>query len=435
MKFLRSHQEDAIGRRDTNSVSECLDEIFVAAILLTGSCTRAEHSVVKAIGTAIPCPGLMSAVLEEAIRIAVEPEIIDGEERTCEPETPVSWLPPELRRVMRLSQPDRQAFVLRLLLGLPRDQCSQLLQIEGGELDERIVSAVLALASIENQAYDCEGQHEAVNGDRNLRVPEWMNFTNNWECERGIDMGKLTNKVAVVTGGSKGIGAASAKRLAAEGASVVVNYHSDKTSADKTVSEIVAAGGTAMAIGADVSNEKEITELFAQTKATYGKLDILVNNAGVYAFGPLEDVTAEKYHHEHNLNVLGLLLTTKAALPLFPAEGGSIVNIGSRVNTVAPANSVISSASKAAVDAITKVLCKELGPRKIRVNSLNPGVITTEGFVAAGLADSPMQKHYVELTPLGRMGEPDDVALPVVFLASDDSRWISGELILVAGGE
>jgi 3-oxoacyl-[acyl-carrier protein] reductase len=248
-------------------------------------------------------------------------------------------------------------------------------------------------------------------------------------------MGKLTNKVAVVTGASKGIGAASAKRLAAEGASVVVNYHSGKESADKVVSEIVAAGGTAIAISADVSNEKEITELFAQTKAAYGKLDILVNNAGVYAFGPLEEVTAEKYHHEHNLNVLGLLLTTKAALPLFPAEGGSIVNIGSRVNTVAPANSVISSASKAAVDAITKVLCKELGPRKIRVNSLNPGVITTEGFVAAGLADSPMQKHYVELTPLGRMGEPDDVALPVVFLASDDSRWISGELILVAGGE
>jgi 3-oxoacyl-[acyl-carrier protein] reductase len=201
------------------------------------------------------------------------------------------------------------------------------------------------------------------------------------------------------------------------------------------VSQIVAAGGSAVAIGADVSNEAEIAELFAKTKEIYGKVDILVNNAGVYAFGPLEDVTADKYHREHNLNVLGLLLTTKAALPLFPAEGGSIINIGSRVNTVAPAKSVISSASKAAVDAITKVLSKELGPRKIRVNSLNPGVITTEGFISGGLADSPMQKHYVELTPLGRMGEPDDVALPAVFLASDDSRWISGELILVAGGE
>jgi 3-oxoacyl-[acyl-carrier protein] reductase len=185
---------------------------------------------------------------------------------------------------------------------------------------------------------------------------------------------------------------------------------------------------------ADVSNEKEIAELFARTKQAFRKVDILVNNAGIYAFGPLEDVTADKYHHEHNLNVLGLLLTTKAALPLFPPEGGSIINIGSRVNTVAPAKSVISSASKAAVDAI-KVLSKELGPRKIRVNSLNPGVITTEGFISGGLADSPMQKHYVELTPLGRIGEPDDVALPAVFLASDDSRWISGELILVAGGE
>lgn len=246
---------------------------------------------------------------------------------------------------------------------------------------------------------------------------------------------KLANKVAVVTGSSKGIGAAIAKQLAAEGASVVVNYHTSKEGADKVVSEIIAAGGKAFAIGADVSNEREIAELFEQTKKTYGKVDILVNNAGIYAFGPLEDVTAEKYHREHNLNVLGLLLTTKAALPLFPAEGGSIINIGSRVNTVAPAKSVISSASKGAVDAITKVLSKELGPRKIRVNSLNPGVITTEGFISGGLADSPMQKHYVELTPLGRMGEPDDVALPAVFLASDDSRWISGELILVAGGE
>ena len=160
-----------------------------------------------------------------------------------------------------------------------------------------------------------------------------------------------------------------------------------------------------------------------------------MNNAGMYAFGPLEEVTAEKYHREHNLNVLGFLLTTKAALPLFPAEGGSIINIGSRVNSMTPAKSVVSSARKGAVDAITKVLSKELGPRKIRVNSLNPGVITTEGFVSGGLADSPMQKHYVDLAPLGRMGEPDDVARPAVFLASDDSRWISGELILVAGGE
>jgi 3-oxoacyl-[acyl-carrier protein] reductase len=248
-------------------------------------------------------------------------------------------------------------------------------------------------------------------------------------------MGKLDGKVAVVTGASKGIGAAAAKHLAAEGASVVVNYRASKLEADHVVAEIVSAGGKAMAVGADVSDENAITELFAKTKEVYGKLDILVNNAGVYAFGPIEEVTAEKYHHEHNLNVLGLILTTKAALPLFPEQGGSIINIGSRVNSVAPAKSIISSASKAAVDAITKVLCKELGPRKIRVNSLNPGVITTEGFISGGLADSPMQKHYVDLTPLGRMGEPDDVALPVVFLACDDSRWISGELIIVAGGE
>ena len=248
-------------------------------------------------------------------------------------------------------------------------------------------------------------------------------------------MGKLEGKIAVVTGASKGIGAATAKCLAAEGASVVVNYHTSKEGADQVVAAIIAAGGKAIAVSADVSDEAQIAELFKKTKDEYGHLDILVNNAGVYAFGPIEEVTAAKYHHEHNLNVLGLILTTKAALPLFPAEGGSIINIGSRVNSVAPANSLISSASKAAVDAVTKVLSKELGPRKIRVNSLNPGVITTEGFIAAGLKDSPMQKHYVSITPLGRMGEVDDVALPVVFLASDDSRWISGELILVAGGE
>lgn len=248
-------------------------------------------------------------------------------------------------------------------------------------------------------------------------------------------MKKLEGKIALVTGASKGIGAASARRLAAEGATVVVNYHTSKDGAEAVVASIIAAGGAAIAIGADVSNEAEIAGLFQKIKDAYGRVDILVNNAGVYAFGPIEQFTAEKYHHEHNLNVLGLILTTKAALPLFPAEGGSIINIGSRVNSVAPANSVNSSASKAAVDAITKVLSKELGPRKIRVNSLNPGVITTEGFIAGGLADSPMQKHYVEITPLGRMGEPDDVALPVVFLASEDARWISGELILVAGGE
>jgi 3-oxoacyl-[acyl-carrier protein] reductase len=245
----------------------------------------------------------------------------------------------------------------------------------------------------------------------------------------------LSGKVAVVTGASRGIGRGIALRLAREGAAVVVNYAGNAEAAKKVVAEIAAAGGKAAAVQADVGKLADIELLLDAAVAQFGKLDILVNNAGVYAFGPIEEVTAEKYHYEHNLNVLGLILTTKAALPLFPAEGGSIINIGSRVNSVAPAKSIISSASKAAVDAITKVLSKELGPRKIRVNSLNPGVITTEGFIAGGLADSPMQKHYVALTPLGRMGEPNDVALPVVFLASDDSRWISGELIIVAGGE
>jgi 3-oxoacyl-[acyl-carrier protein] reductase len=203
--------------------------------------------------------------------------------------------------------------------------------------------------------------------------------------------------------------------------------------AGNVVNEIAGLGGKAIAFAADLSSEKEIAGLMSNVKQTYGRIDILVNNAGIYAFGPIESFTPEKYHHEHNLNVLGLILTTKAAFPLFPHEGGSIINIGSRVNSLAPANSLISSA--AAVDAITKVLAKELGPRQIRVNSLNPGVIMTAGFIAGGLADSPMQKHYVSITPLGRMGETDDVALPVVFLASADARWISGQLIMVTGGE
>jgi 3-oxoacyl-[acyl-carrier protein] reductase len=248
-------------------------------------------------------------------------------------------------------------------------------------------------------------------------------------------MGKLTNKVAVVTGASKGIGAAIARHLAAEGASVVVNYRSSKEGADRVVEGIINAGGNAMAVSADVSSESEIAKLFDQTKKKYGRVDILINNAGVYAFGPVESVTAEAYHREHNLNVLGLLLTTQAALPLFPETGGSIVNIGSRVSSVAPAGSTVSAGSKAAVDAITKSLAKELGPRKIRVNSINPGVVMTEGFISAGLADSEMEKNNVALTPLGRIGQPDDIAPPVVFLASEDARWITGETIVVSGGE
>jgi 3-oxoacyl-[acyl-carrier protein] reductase len=216
---------------------------------------------------------------------------------------------------------------------------------------------------------------------------------------------------------------------------VVVNYLSSREGADKVVNEIVKAGGKATAVGADVSSESGIAKLFKETQAAYGQVDILVNNAGVYAFGPLESVTAEAWHREFNLNVLGLLLTTRAALSLFPETGGSVVNIGSRVSTVAPAGSAVSAASKAAVDAMTKSLAKELGPRKIRVNSVNPGVVITEGFISGGLADSPMEKNNVALTPLGRIGQPDDIGPPVVFLPSEDARWITGETLIVSGGE
>jgi len=248
-------------------------------------------------------------------------------------------------------------------------------------------------------------------------------------------MNLLVNKVAVVTGASKGIGVSIARHLAAEGACVVVNYLTGKDGADKVVAEIAAAGGNAIAVGADVSSGHGIAKLFGETKAAFGRVDILVNNAGVYGFGLLESVTAEAWHREFNLNVLGLLLTTQAALSLFPETGGSVINIGSRVSTVAPAGSSVSAASKAAVDAVTKSLAKELGPRKIRVNSVNPGVVMTEGFVSAGLADSPMEKNNVALTPLGRIGQPDDIGPPVVFLASEDARWITGETMIVSGGE
>ncbi|NYF92250.1 SDR family NAD(P)-dependent oxidoreductase [Tunturibacter empetritectus] len=196
-------------------------------------------------------------------------------------------------------------------------------------------------------------------------------------------MQRLQDKIALVTGASKGIGAATAKQLAAAGASVVVNFHTSADSADQVVNKIIKSGGTAVAVKADVSNEDDIARLMFQIKEIYGRIDILVNNAGVYAFGPLEAITAASYHHEYDLNVLWLLLTTKTALHLFPADGGSIINIGSRVNSIAPANSVISSASKAAVNAIKMVLAKELGPREIRVNSLNPGIIMTEGLYLA----------------------------------------------------
>jgi len=240
--------------------------------------------------------------------------------------------------------------------------------------------------------------------------------------------------VAVVTGASKGIGAAIAKRLAADGASVVVNYSTRREGAENVVNEITKSGGKAVAIGASVSKEEEIQKLFDETKKVYGKVDILVNNAGVYSFGSIEDLSIEDYKRQYDTNVLGLLLTTKAALPLIPDEGGSVVNISSIVSTLAPATSAVYSSTKAAVDTITKALAKELGSRNIRVNSINPGFVVTEGTHSAGFVGSDFEKGAVASTPLGRAGEPEDIAPPVAFLASDDARWITGETIFVSGG-
>jgi 3-oxoacyl-[acyl-carrier protein] reductase len=245
---------------------------------------------------------------------------------------------------------------------------------------------------------------------------------------------KLTSKVAVVTGASKGIGAAIAVSLAAEGAAVVVNYASSKAGADKVVAAITKAGGKAIAVQADVSKTADIQKLFAETKKAFGHVDILVNNAGVYEFAPLEGVTAEHFHKQFNLNVLGLLLTTQEAVKHFPATGGSIVNISSVVGPHPVANASVYSATKGAVDSITKSLAKELGPKKIRVNSLNPGMIDTEGAQSAGFIGSDFAKQIITQTPLGRIGNPDDTAKVAVFLASDDSGWVTGETLLVSGG-
>ncbi|CAN5356524.1 glucose 1-dehydrogenase [soil metagenome] len=247
-------------------------------------------------------------------------------------------------------------------------------------------------------------------------------------------MGKLSNKVAVVTGASKGIGAAIAKHLAAEGASVVVNYASSKAGADKVVDTIVAAGGKAVAVGASVSNEADIARLFGEVRKAYGRVDILVNNAGVYAFGPIEDVTAAEYRRQFETNVLGVLLVTQAALPLFSETGGSIINISSVVSTLAPPTAAIYSGTKGAVDTITRSLAKELGARRIRVNAINPGMVATEGVESAGFQGSDFEKQAIASTPLGRIGQPDDIAMPAVFLASDDARWITGETLYVSGG-
>jgi 3-oxoacyl-[acyl-carrier protein] reductase len=245
---------------------------------------------------------------------------------------------------------------------------------------------------------------------------------------------KLAGKVAVVTGASKGIGAAIAKQLAADGAAVVVNYASSKAGADKVVAEITGAGGKAVAIQGDVANKAGIERLFSGAKSAFGKLDILVNNAGVYEFGALEQITEEHFHKQFNLNVLGLLLSTQEAVKLFPATGGNVINISSLVSTLAPANAAVYSATKGAVDTITLSLARELGARKIRVNAVRPGLVETEGTVSSGFTEGEFHDQYVKNAPLGRIGQPRDIATAVSYLASDDSSWVTGETLLVSGG-
>jgi 3-oxoacyl-[acyl-carrier protein] reductase len=248
------------------------------------------------------------------------------------------------------------------------------------------------------------------------------------------DTKKLAGKVAVVTGASKGIGASIAKHLAAQGAAVVVNYASSKTGADKVVSEITAQGGKAIAIQGDVAKKPDINRLFAETKKAFGQLDILVNSAGIYEMLSLEQITAEHFHKQFDLNVLGLILTTQEAVKLFGPNGGSIINISSVVSTTAQAGGTVYCATKGAVDSVTRALAKELGIRKIRVNAVNPGLIETEGTQSAGFIGSDFSKHYAAQAPLGRIGQPQDIATAVVFLASPDSSWITGENLYVTGG-
>jgi 3-oxoacyl-[acyl-carrier protein] reductase len=247
-------------------------------------------------------------------------------------------------------------------------------------------------------------------------------------------MNKLKDKVAVVTGASKGIGAAIAKSLAAEGASVVVNYASSKVGAERVVAGIEDKGGKAIAVQADVSKASDVRHLFAETKKAFGQIDVLVNNAGVYQFAPLGDITEEQFHRQFNTNVLGLLLATQEAAKLFGPEGGSVINIGSTASRVAPPESAVYTATKGAVDAVTHVLAKELGPKKIRVNSINPGVVETEGVHTAGFVGSDFQKEAEAQTPLGRIAQPEDIAPIAVFLASADSGWLTGETLLASGG-
>jgi 3-oxoacyl-[acyl-carrier protein] reductase len=246
-------------------------------------------------------------------------------------------------------------------------------------------------------------------------------------------MSKLAGKVAVVTGASKGIGAAIATALAAEGAAVVVNYASSKEGADAVVDRIKAAGGRAVAVRGDVSKQAEAEAIVDAAVQQFGRLDILVNNSGVYGFAPLQDITEADFHRHFNINVLGLLLTTQAAARHM-GEGASIINVGSVATRITPPGSAVYTGTKGAVDAITGVLSRELGPRRIRVNALNPGMIETEGTHSAGFIGSDFHTNAIAQTPLGRIGQPDDIASIAVFLASNDSYWLTGEQLLAGGG-
>lgn len=247
-------------------------------------------------------------------------------------------------------------------------------------------------------------------------------------------MSKLTGKVAIVTGASKGIGAGIAKALAKEGASVVVNYSSGKDGADKVLAEISEFGGKAMAVQADMSKASDIKRLFAESHKAFGALDVLINNAGVFKFVPLEEITEEEFHRQFNINVLGPILATKESLSYFKKEGGSIVNISSAISGNPFAASSIYAGTKGALDVVTRATANELAPRKIRVNTIAPGGVETEGTHTLGMIGSDLEKDIVSKTPLGRMGQPEDIAKVAVFFASDDSAWITGERVLVSGG-
>ena len=247
-------------------------------------------------------------------------------------------------------------------------------------------------------------------------------------------MSKLQGKVAVVTGASKGIGAGIAKGLAAAGAAVVVNYASSREGADRVVADITKAGGKAVAVQGDVAKAADVERLFAEAKKAFGKLDVLVNNAGVYQFAPLEELTEELFHRQFNTNVLGLLQASREAVKHFGADGGSIINISSVASQLGLPGSSVYAATKGAVDTITQVLAKELAPKKIRVNAINPGGVETEGTHAIGVIGGDFEKQMIAQTPLGRIGQPEDIAPIAVFLASSDSGWLTGEKLIASGG-